>query len=99
MLQVKPILHFENTKIVPYEKIRTKKKALKRINQLFEEDAVTGVPIKATVIHANREAEAIEWKHQLESRFENVEVTVSYFGPVIGTHIGEGSLGLGWYKP
>ncbi|GAE95072.1 DegV family protein [Gracilibacillus boraciitolerans JCM 21714] len=51
------------------------------------------------MIHANREAEAIEWKHQLESRFENVEVTVSYFGPVIGTHIGEGSLGLGWYKP
>ncbi|WP_058306679.1 DegV family protein [Gracilibacillus massiliensis] len=98
MLQVKPILHFEDTKIVPYEKIRTKKKALKRIFQLFEEDASKGAPIKATVIHANREAEAMEWKHQLESRFENVDVCVSYFGPVIGTHLGEGALGLGWYK-
>ncbi|SFM23922.1 EDD domain protein, DegV family [Gracilibacillus orientalis] len=98
MLQVKPILHFEDTKIVPYEKIRTKKKALKRIFQLFEEDASTGVPIRATVIHANREAEAEELKHQLETRFDNVEVSVSYFGPVIGTHLGEGSLGMGWYK-
>ncbi|SHM96927.1 DegV family protein [Gracilibacillus kekensis] len=98
MLQVKPILHFEDTKIVPYEKIRTKKKALKRIFQLFEEDASIGSPIKATVIHANREAEAVELKHQLESRFDNVDVCVSYFGPVIGTHLGEGALGLGWYK-
>jgi DegV family protein with EDD domain len=98
MLQVKPILHFEDTKIVPYEKIRTKKKALKRIFELFEEDASTGVPIRATVIHANREAEAEEIKQELETRFDNVEISVSYFGPVIGTHLGEGSLGMGWYK-
>ncbi|WP_163578988.1 DegV family protein [Gracilibacillus saliphilus] len=98
MLQVKPILHFEDTKIVPYEKIRTKKKALKRIFELFEEDASTGVPIRATVIHANRETEAEEIKRELETRFDNVEISVSYFGPVIGTHLGEGSLGMGWYK-
>ncbi|WP_208587456.1 DegV family protein [Gracilibacillus suaedae] len=98
MLQVKPILHFEDAKIVPYEKIRTKKKALKRIFELFEEDASTGVPIRATVIHANREAEAEEIKKELETRFDNVDVSVSYFGPVIGTHLGEGSLGMGWYK-
>ncbi|MGN8647389.1 DegV family protein [Gracilibacillus sp. HCP3S3_G5_1] len=98
MLQVKPILHFEHTKIVPFEKIRTKKKALKRIFELFEEDASTGVPIRATVIHSNRETEAEEIKKQLETQFNNVEISISYFGPVIGTHLGEGSLGVGWYK-
>src|SRR5699024_1754634 len=50
MLQVKPVLHFEHTKIVPYEKIRTKKKALKRIFDLLDADASTGEPIMATVI-------------------------------------------------
>lgn len=98
MLQVKPILHFEHTKIVPFEKIRTKKKALKRIFELFEEDASTAVPIRATVIHSNRETEAEEIKKQLETQFNNVEISISYFGPVIGTHLGEGSLGVGWYK-
>jgi fatty acid-binding protein DegV len=27
-----------------------------------------------------------------------VEFTISYFGPVIGTHLGEGSMGMGWSK-
>ncbi|KAB8139488.1 DegV family protein [Gracilibacillus oryzae] len=97
MLQVKPILHFEDTKIVPFEKIRTEKKAMKRIYQLFDEDASTGKAIQATIIHANREADANKIKQELEAQYPNVEVTVSYFGPVIGTHLGEGALGLGWY--
>jgi fatty acid-binding protein DegV len=28
-----------------------------------------------------------------------VEFIISYFGPVIGTHLGEGALGLTWYQP
>lgn len=98
MLQVKPILHFENKLIVPFEKIRTEKKALKRIFQLFDEDASTGVQIEASIIHANREEDAIQIKKELEEKYPNVTITVSYFGPVIGTHLGEGALGLGWYK-
>lgn len=98
VLQVKPILHFEDTKIVPFEKIRTKKKALKRIFELFDEDASTGAPLVATVIHANREEEAAEIKEQIMAKYDNAEISVSYFGPVIGTHIGEGALGMGWYK-
>ncbi|SEA39201.1 EDD domain protein, DegV family [Thalassobacillus cyri] len=98
LLQVKPVLHFIDTKIVPFEKIRTRKKAVKRILSLFEEDAASGIAIKATVIHANCLDDAEQIKQELETRFPNVEVTISYFGPVIGTHLGEGALGLGWYK-
>lgn len=98
LLQVKPLLHFVDTKIEPREKIRTKKKALNRVSDLLAEDASSGEAYKAAVIHANREEEAIQWKADLEERFPNVEFTISYFGPVIGTHLGEGSLGMGWYK-
>ncbi|RAS87646.1 DegV family protein [Priestia endophytica] len=98
VLQVKPILHFEDTKIVPFEKIRTRKKALKRVLELFHEDAFQGVPIEATVIHANRLQEAEELCKEIEDKYPNVNVNISYFGPVIGTHLGEGALGLGWYR-
>ena len=98
LLQVKPLLHFVDTKIVPFEKIRTRKKAVKRIQDLFDEDASLGVPMRACVIHANREAEAEEMKKELEQKYPHVEFFLSYFGPVIGTHLGEGALGLGWYK-
>ncbi|SIS42944.1 DegV family protein [Salimicrobium flavidum] len=98
MLQVKPILHFVDTKIVPFEKIRTYKKARKRTLELFDEAAADGSRVHAAVIHANRPAEARAWKQEIEKRYENVTVTISHFGPVIGTHLGEGAMGLGWYK-
>lgn len=98
LLQVKPILHFENKLIVPAEKIRTRKKALKRMAELLGEAVKGGEPFRAVVIHANREDEAKEWKSELEAQFPNVEFVISYFGPVLGTHLGEGSMGLGWVK-
>jgi len=98
LLQVKPLLHFVDKVIVPFEKIRTRKKAMKRIVDLLEEDAKSGEPYRAAIIHANREEEAMEWKAELEAKFPNVEFMLSYFGPVIGTHLGEGAMGLGWVK-
>ncbi|WP_339289093.1 DegV family protein [Ureibacillus sp. FSL K6-0786] len=96
LLQIKPVLHFENKVIVPFEKIRTKKKALSRVEELLSQDAAKYDRIHAMVIHANREQEALEWMAKMQEKFPNVEFHLSYFGPVIGTHLGEGSLGLGW---
>lgn len=98
LLQVKPLLHFENKVIVPFEKIRTRKKAMRRIVELLEEDAKSGEPYQAVIIHANRKNEAIDWETELEEKFPNVEFQISYFGAVIGTHLGEGSMGLAWVK-
>ena len=95
LLQVKPILHFENKVIVPFEKIRTRKKAMKRIEALLAEDAKTK-KLDASIIHANSLEEAEKWKAELEERLPDVNFTISYFGPVIGTHLGEGSMGLEW---
>nr|WP_283108087.1 DegV family protein [Bacillus methanolicus] len=98
LLQVKPLLHFVDKVIVPFEKIRTRKRAMKRIVELLAEDVKSGEAYKAAIIHGNREKEAKEWKAELEAQFPNVEFMISYFGPVIGTHLGEGSMGLGWVK-
>ncbi|MDQ0484739.1 DegV family protein [Guptibacillus hwajinpoensis] len=98
LLQIKPVLTFVDKRIVPYEKIRTRKKALNKILSLFDESAKDGAPIKATVIYANNKEEALKLKSELEEKYSNVEIILSYFGPVIATHLGEGSLGLGWYR-
>jgi DegV family protein with EDD domain len=98
LLQVKPLLHFVDKKIEPYEKVRTKKRALNRVSVLLGEATSSGESFRAVIIHANREEEAREWKADLEAKYPNVEFSISYFGPVIGTHLGEGALGMGWYK-
>ncbi|MDG4657183.1 DegV family protein [Ectobacillus antri] len=97
LLQVKPILYFRDKVIVPFEKIRTRKKALKRIIEIFDEKASKGMPMEAVVIHANCEEEAKRWQAELQALYPHVNVSLSYFGAVIGTHLGEGAIGLGWY--
>lgn len=101
LLQVKPLLHFEDKKIVPFEKIRTRKRAMKRIVELLASDVAAageGASFRAAIIHANREEEALSWMSELEAQFPNVEFMISYFGAVIGTHLGEGAMGMGWVK-
>ncbi|MCC9022385.1 DegV family protein [Bacillus nakamurai] len=96
LLKVKPILHFDNKVIVPFEKIRTRKKAISRIFELLDEDASKGIPMQAAVIHANREEEAGDIIEELSRKYPHVEFYNSYFGAVIGTHLGEGAIGIAW---
>ncbi|TDL32591.1 DegV family protein [Jeotgalibacillus sp. S-D1] len=96
LLQVKPLLHVIDKKIQPFEKIRTRKKAMKRIVDLLSADASKYDELQAVIIHANREEEANEWKREIEQQLSNVTFKISHFGPVVGTHLGEGAMGLGW---
>lgn len=99
MLKIKPVLEFKDGGIVPFEKIRTRKKAIARLLELFDNDAKNGEKVNATVIYSNLPDDAIQIKNELEQKYDNVTVDVSYFGPVLGTHVGEGAIGLTWYKP
>lgn len=97
VLQVKPILHFEEKVIVPFAKIRTRKKALAMILQMLEEDAAAGEVAKVTFIHGNNLESAKELEADFKGKHPDIETDISIFGPVIGTHLGEGALGIGWY--
>ncbi|MEK3764708.1 MULTISPECIES: DegV family protein [unclassified Solibacillus] len=98
LLQVKPILTFENKVIVPFEKIRTRKKAIRRVEEQLASAVEKYGALQAVVIHANCEDEAREWMSSLAAAYPTVDFTLSYFGPVIGTHLGEGAIAMGWIK-
>ncbi|MFD1849029.1 DegV family protein [Oceanobacillus bengalensis] len=97
LLQIKPILHFVDKVIVPFEKIRTRKKALNRITSMLEEDASQGKDLKVVFIHANDEVSANQLREEFSQKYPAIETSIGYFGPVIGTHLGEGAIGVGWY--
>lgn len=98
ILQIKPVLHFVDRMIVPFEKIRTRKKALNRIISLLEEDIDKGKQLKVAIIHGNAEQAAIDLQAKLLDKHPDLDCHISYFGPVIGTHVGPGSIGIGWYS-
>lgn len=98
MLKIKPIIYFDDKKLQPFEKIRTKKKAIDRIIELLATDASENTPIKCSVVHANIRGEAEELAERIRATYPIVEVNISEFGPVLGTHTGPGTIGLTWYK-
>ena len=97
LLQIKPILHFQEKVIIPFEKVRTRKRAMQRIVDMLEEDAAQ-MQLDVAIIHGNCPDRAEEWRAELSEKLPSVYFTVSHFGPVIGTHLGEGAMGLGWVK-
>lgn len=97
LLKIKPILHMVDGLITPYEKIRTRKKALSRITGMLEEDAEEGKVSNVVFIHGNDEQSAIELRDQFQEKYPQIQTHISYFGPVIGTHLGEHSIGVSWY--
>ncbi|MDY0408924.1 DegV family protein [Virgibacillus soli] len=98
LLQVKPILYFADKVIVPFEKIRTRKKAINRIMGMLEEDANKGKNLNVVFIHGNDEQSALDLQKEFTGKYPSIETSISYFGPVIGTHLGQGAIGVSWYE-
>lgn len=101
LLKIKPLLsmHTPSHEIEAFEKVRSTKKALARCEEIFDQSvAEADYPIRAIVIHANDEPAAIKWRDKLSAKYPNIPFEISYFGPVIGTHLGEKALAIAWMK-
>lgn len=97
LLKIKPILTFTDGKIVVFEKIRSSKKAFSRVEKLIgEQIKKSPYPLKFFVIHGNDLETAEKEKEALQKKYPEIDVQISYFGPVIGTHLGEKAIGIGW---
>lgn len=93
ILKIKPLLtmHTANYSIEAFEKVRSMKKAKLRCEQIFAENlAKLDYPVQAMVIHANAEEAGQKWLDHLQVTYPQVRFELSYFGPVIGTHLGQG---------
>lgn len=95
LLSIKPILYFtEEGKIEVYEKVRTEKKAVKRLLEILQEQTSNGA-YQIAVIHANASQKAEEFKQLLQENGINWSLPIVSFGSVIGTHLGEGAIAFG----
>lgn len=95
LLSIKPILYFtEEGKIEVYEKVRTEKKAIKRLLEILQEQTSNGA-CQIAVIHANAPQKAEEFKQLLQENGINWSLPIVSFGSVIGTHLGEGAIAFG----
>lgn len=95
LLSIKPILYFNEDGVIEvYEKVRTEKKAIKRLVELLNEKTQDG-DYEVAIIHANVEDKAQELYQTLKMSGYPHPVSIVAFGSVIATHLGEGAIAFG----
>ena len=96
LLSIKPILYFNDQGVIEvYEKVRTEKKATKRLIEIIKEATASG-QYRVIVIHGNASEKAEELRQHLLESGVGTDISLATFGSVIGTHLGAGSIALGY---
>ena len=96
LLSIKPILYFNDQGVIEvYEKVRTEKKATKRLIEIIKEITASG-QYRIIVIHGNATEKAEELRQHLVESGVGTDISLATFGSVIGTHLGAGSIALGY---
>ena len=94
LLNIKPILNVEDGKLVPIEKIRGKKKVLRRIIEIMNERGANMGEQTIGISHADNEELAQEMRAMIEEEFHPKEVYISNIGSAIGAHTGAGTISI-----
>lgn len=98
LLQLRPLFHFEDGKIVPYQTVRTFKKAHAKIFDHLVEMLESGTVTDVSLFHATAYDLALEWKMNLEKRYD-VTVRIDNLTPVLGSHTGNPAIGMSFLNP
>lgn len=94
LLNIKPILTLnENGEVYPVDKIRGTNKALQKVIQLFEQYA-GDTPVRLGISHAVNESQALKLAEMLKEKLNVKDFVLTEIGPVIGTHVGPGTIAV-----
>lgn len=91
LLQLKPLLRIDEGVIVPFERTRTRSKAIKALETFVNE---AGAVDELAVMYNTTPDDAKALAEVLQPKTPNHPVTLTKVSPVIATHIGPGVLGV-----
>ncbi|MDH7576338.1 MAG: DegV family protein [Bacillota bacterium] len=100
VLQVKPVLYFNKQKngiIDVYEKVRTKERAIKRLLGELEKAYKVNPELRAGIVHVGAPEEGKNLCNRVQSLYPGLPLELCEVGPVIGAHVGPGTLGICFY--
>lgn len=96
ILQIKPILTVEDGKTTVFDKVRTRKKAIDRMVEYVVEQVTSKGLGEVIVHHINCEDEGLQLAKRI-SDILKINVEICSIGPIIGLHVGPGSIGIVYY--
>ena len=96
LFKIKPILTVNNGKTDVLAKVRTKKKAVSTMIDILMNDLKEKELGGVIVHHINCEEDGLTLAKTLEEKL-NMKVDIQDIGPVIGSHVGPGSIGIAYF--
>lgn len=99
LLGIKPILGMQHGEVVPVDKIRGGRRVQPRLIELLKQRVPAGAPVFAAMAHATAPKWAERLKQMLYESFNVVEMLESEIGPVVGAHVGPGTVGAILFAP
>lgn len=94
LLNIKPILHVDDGRLIPLEKIRGRKKVLSRMIDLMEERGENLKDQTIYITHGDDLETAMKAKDMIVKKFGCKDVMIGTIGCAIGAHSGPGTLAI-----
>jgi len=97
LIRIKPILAIRNGQAEPYEQQRTRKRSLKRLVEIVEEQCPRTGDAHLSVLQVAAEGEARTLAAELKTRMNLQEVPIFELPPAITVHGGPKAMGVGFF--
>lgn len=95
LLNIKPVLQCNaEGKLVPYQKVRGRKKAIKALVECMNEYGLDIDNQEICISHCDALEDAIILQNEISSIYPNCTFVIGQIGAVIGSHSGPGTLAL-----
>ncbi len=95
-LNLKPIMEIRDGKIELVESVRSRKKALSRMVELIEKGVDGRSPVRLAPFHALAFDDMVIMENLAKERLNPIEIIRSEVSPVIGSHVGPGTVSMAY---
>ncbi|MFV8829083.1 DegV family protein [Alkalihalobacterium sp. APHAB7] len=97
LLQIKPIIRInQNGEFEVFEKVRSEKKAVRRLLELIEHAYDKHSISEVQIMHGNVLEKAVALEKDVKSKFPNMNVVIGEISSTIAAHAGEGTVAIIW---
>jgi DegV family protein with EDD domain len=96
VLNVKPLLALTRGEVLPLGVARTQQHALERLVEIVLQ---RGLGQEMAVVHCYADVLSRRLKQLMMAHLPEQQITIAETGPVSGTHVGPGVVGLAWLAP
>jgi DegV family protein with EDD domain len=97
VLNIKPILTVTEGSVEALDQVRTRKKSIRRLIDIATERVAGKSQLILAAAHANAPDDAKKLLEMASEQLNPVETLITELSPVIGTHVGPGTVALAYY--